>query len=494
MGAINGPIIAPEDLATALGHWAGGRAPVYGQLADALKAAIAAGDLLPGSRLPAERLLARDLAISRSTVLAAFDALKREGWLQSRQGSGTWVSRPDAPLAVSDERGSARSLRANAFLRPGGDVPLDLATAALNAHPLVGETITGLDPASVAPLLDGHGYSPTGLTELREGVAAEFTALGAPTVAEEVLVTTGTQQGLALTAALALRPGDIALVENPTSPGVLDALRAAGADIRAVPVGPRGVRLDVLEELMTRLSPRLVVVVPTFHTPTGTVMPAGARRRLAELAERLRIVVAEDLSHAAIVLEEPPPPPLAHFAADHVLSIGSMSKLFWGGLRIGWVRGPAHFITRLSRVKATADLGTPLVSQLVAARLLVHREEVAAARRATLRPRLDRLGELLQRDLPEWGWQRPGGGLSAWVELPEGNATAFAQLAQRHGVIVVPGPLLSADEGHQRHLRLSFAAGIGTISEGVERLAAAWTAYRTAAVPPLDAGAPTAVL
>jgi DNA-binding transcriptional MocR family regulator len=244
---------------------------------------------------------------------------------------------------------------------------------------------------------------------------------------------------------------------------------------------------------MTRLSPRLVVVIPTFHTPTGTVMPPGARRRLAELAQRLQIIVAEDLSHASIVLDEPAPPPVAHFGEDHVLSIGSMSKLFWGGLRVGWVRGPRHLVSRLSRIKATADLGTPLLSQLVSARLLEHSDEVAAARRTALVPRLDRLEQLVRDRLPDWGWQRPSGGLSAWVELPEGNATAFAQVAQRHGVIVVPGPLLSADEGHQRHLRLSFASGIGAITEGVERLAAAWSDYRSS-LPEADAASTAAVL
>jgi DNA-binding transcriptional MocR family regulator len=489
----NGRTITAEDLATGLGHWTSGRGPVYRQLAEAVKAAVTDGDLLPGSRLPAERLLARELSISRSTILAAFDLLKREGWLQSRQGSGTWLMRPDSSGAIVGDAGSARALRVNAFLRPGGDVPIDLATAVLSAPPIVTQVATSLEPETVAALVAGHGYMPTGLSELRAAVAAAFAAAGVRTDADEVLVTTGTQQGLALTAALALRPGDVAVVENPTSPGVLDALRAVGADIRAVPIGPHGARMDVLEDLMTRLSPRLVVVIPTFHTPTGTVMPPGARRRLAELAQRLQIIVAEDLSHASIVLDEPAPPPVAHFGEDHVLSIGSMSKLFWGGLRVGWVRGPRHLVSRLSRIKATADLGTPLLSQLVSARLLEHSDEVAAARRTALVPRLDRLEQLVRDRLPDWGWQRPSGGLSAWVELPEGNATAFAQVAQRHGVIVVPGPLLSADEGHQRHLRLSFASGIGAITEGVERLAAAWSDYRSS-LPEADAASTAAVL
>jgi DNA-binding transcriptional MocR family regulator len=489
ISAGSGTTIAPDELATGLGHWTGGRGPVYRQLAEALKAAVTAGDLLPGRRLPAERQLARELAVSRSTILAAFDVLKREGWLHSRQGSGTWLSRPDAATPPAADQSAARSLRANPFLRPGAPVPIDLATAALPAHPLVGQVVESLRAGDMRALLDGHGYAASGLSELRERVAATFSAASVPTARDEILVTTGTQQGLALAAALAIRPGDVALVENPTSPGVLDALRAAGADIRAVPVGPHGARIDTLEELMTRLSPRLVVVVPTFHNPTAAVMPAGARRRLAALAERLQILVAEDMSHGDIVLGEDPPPPLAHYADGHVLSLGSMSKLFWGGLRVGWVRAPSHLVARLSRRKATADLGTPLLSQLVAARLLARRDEVAAARREQLLPRLDRLAALLARELPAWRWTRPAGGLSAWVELPDGNATAFAQVAQRHGVSVVPGPLLSADESHQRHLRISFAPGMAAIAEGVNRLAAAWAAHAGA-----PADAPEAVL
>lgn len=475
--------VALGEIAPALGNWASGRGPVYRQLADALKAAVIAGDLLSGRRLPAERRLARELAVSRSTVLAAFNLLKREGWLQSRQGSGTWLARPRSESQTAADHGGARSLRANAFLRPGAMVSIDLATAALPAHPLVGEVIAGVGTAAIQPLLDGHGYAPTGLLELRERIAAGFTALGAPTGIDEVLVTTGTQQGLALTATLAVRPGDVAIVEDPTSPGVLDALRAAGADIRTVPVGRLGARVDTLEELMTRLSPRLVVLVPTFHSPTAAVMPAGARRRLAALAERLQILVAEDLSHADIVLGDAPPAPLARYATGHVLSLGSMSKLFWGGLRVGWVRGPAHVIARLSRRKATADLGSPLLSQLVAARLLDHRDEVVQARRALLLPRLDRLEELLRRELPDLTWSRPAGGLTVWIELPEGNATSFAQVAQRHGVSVVPGPLLSADEGHRRHLRITFTAGLAAIAEGVDRLAAAWAVYTATSQP-----------
>jgi DNA-binding transcriptional MocR family regulator len=480
-------VVDAETMTVALGQWSAAGGAVYRQLAEAVKDAVVRGDLLTGSRLPSERALAQQLAVSRSTILAAFELLKREGWLVSRQGSGTWLERPDAPrdAAPGDEH-SARSLRANAFLRPGPAAPIDLATAALPAAPALAEVLGGLDAAAIEPLLAGHGYLPTGYTELRERVAAAFRAEGVATDADEVLVTTGTQQALMLCAGVALRPGDVALVEDPTAPGVLDALRAVGADVRAVPVGPDGPRMDELAALMTRLSPRAAFLIPTFQSPTGAVMPRAHRRRVAALARRLQVLVVEDLSHASVVLDEDPPPPIAAFGDDHVLSVGSMSKLFWGGLRVGWIRAPRHLIARLTRLKATADLGTPLLSQVASARLLERAEEVAAARRALLVARRDRLAEALAERLPSWSWRPPGGGLSAWIELPHGDAATFAQLAQRMGVVVVPGPLLSPNESSRRHLRITFAAGLATLDEGVARLAQAWEIYRPreAAVEP----------
>jgi DNA-binding transcriptional MocR family regulator len=468
--------ISADALVSALGNWAVDKAPIYKQLAAAIERAAVAGDLLPGTRLPPERMLAERLAVSRSTVLVAFDHLKQRGWLESRQGSGTWLTRPDERAAADAANDSARSLRANAFLRSGPQAPIDLTTAALPAASVVGEALDALS-ASAFDALSSHGYLPGGLLELREAVAARFTAGGVPTTEAQVLVTTATQQALSLIAAMTLRAGDVALVESPTSPGILDALRAVGADIHALRTDHRGVRVDELEDRMTRLSPRVVFLIPTFHNPTGVVMPAGHRRRIAQLAERLKVPVVEDLSHAEIVIGEPPPPPIAHFGSDHVLSVGSMSKLFWGGLRVGWVRASEPFIARLTRVKAAADLGTPLLSQFVTAWLLPHADAVTEQRREMLKPRLERFTELLAARIPEWHWTPPEGGLSAWVELPRPVASAFAQVAQRHGVLVVPGPLLSSDEHHQAHLRVSFAPGLALIDEGIERLAAAWAAF-----------------
>jgi DNA-binding transcriptional MocR family regulator len=486
--------VGPAGIAAALGNWSGGGGPLYRRLAHAFTAAVVAGDLLPGTRLPAERPLAEQLAVSRSTLLAAFDELKREGWLESRRGSGTWITRPDERAAAMAGNDSARSLRVNAFLRGGPAVPIDLATAVLPAVPAVAEVLSGLAGPEIERLIAGHGYVPTGLSELRAQVAQTFVADGVSTSEAEILITTGAQQAMSLIAGLTLRAGDVTLVENPTAPGLLDALRAVGADIRAVPLDEQGVRLDVLEDLMTRLAPRVVFVTPTYHNPTGAVMPALHRRRVAALAERMQTLIVEDLSYATISLSGTVPAPIASYGSSQVLSIGSMSRLFWGGLRVGWIRGADHLIARLTRLKASADLGTPLLDQFVAAKLLPQRHEAVVLRRDLLVPRLERLSELLAEHLPSWSWRPPSGGLAAWIALPGGDASAFAQVAQRHGVVIVPGPVLSPEESHRSHLRLSFAPGLALLEEGVDRLAQAWLAFEQHAVDPAGPPAGGALL
>jgi DNA-binding transcriptional MocR family regulator len=299
-----------------------------------------------------------------------------------------------------------------------------------------------------------------------------------------VLITNGNQQAITLAASLTLVPGGVAFVENPSSPGVLDAFRGAHADIRPVQVLAAGIDVDALEGLARRYPPRAIYLTPTFQSPTGAVMPHRCRQRVARLAIELQTIIIEDLGPASLALgNDRPPASLARYAPDHTITIGSMSKLYWAGLRTGWIRGPAHLIGRAGRLKAATDLGSPLISQAISARLLARHDEVQQARREYLLPRLERMTSGLAHLLPDWTYARPAGGLVLWVRIPSGNAAAFAQVASRHGVVFVPGSLLSADEGHQDHLRLAFGLGRAEIDDGVERLAAAWGEYEPHADP-----------
>jgi DNA-binding transcriptional MocR family regulator len=346
----------------------------------------------------------------------------------------------------------------------------------------VTETLASLTAEDIAPLTAHHGYLPQGYRPLRDAVAARFTADGLPTGGEQMVVTTGAHQGISLVARQTLQPGDAVLVESPTFPGALDIFRRFGARTIPIPVDADGARSDVLEDLVARTGPKLIYLSPHFHNPTGAVMPEGRRREVAEVADRERVVVIEDLAMGDLALDEVDlPPPVAAFATGgNVHTLGSTAKLFWAGLRVGWVRSSDAWTVRMLATKTVADLGTPLISQLLAVRLLEHADQVLAERRTELRPRRDQLCQLLTDLLPDWEWRTPAGGLSVWVHLPTGNAVEFAELALRYGVAVVPGPALSVDEGNRRALRLVFARPEATIDVAIRRLAVAWENYSPA--------------
>lgn len=475
-------------LATLLAPALTGDGPLYRLLAEALKRAIDRGEVTLGTVLPPERSLARSLTVSRATVVAAYDRLKAEGWLESRRGSGTWVR---GPSTTSHERVDAVAT-GRLFLSEDGHEQrsgpgeredsadlVDLTVAAMAASPTVLHTLASLDVADLAPLTEHHGYLPQGLRVLRETLAARFTSRGLATTEDQVLVTTGAHQAISLLARQTLSPGDTVLVESPTFPGALDVFRRFGARMVPIPVDEHGARIDVLEELFARTEPRLLYVTPQFHNPTGSVLPVERRRRIGELAAAADTVVLEDQAMADVALGDRPAPP-AIAALDTgatVFTIGSTAKLFWAGLRIGWIRSPEEWMVRMLATKTVADLGSPLVSQLHATRLLAQEEQVLAERRAELVPRRDLVCELLTAELADWRWQRPEGGLSIWARLPYGNADELAESALRAGVLVVPGPSLSVDDGNRRAVRIVFARDLPVLEEGVRRLATAWRRY-----------------
>jgi DNA-binding transcriptional MocR family regulator len=249
-----------------------------------------------------------------------------------------------------------------------------------------------------------------------------------------------------------------------------------------VPVERDGVSADRLREIVTRTAARLIYLMPTFQNPTGALMPERKRRAVARLARERGVPVVEDNTLADLPLGGDPPPPLAAFDAEApILTVGSLSKLFWGGLRVGWIRSSEAFLARIARRKIMADLGGSVLSQLAAVRLLARADEMREARRRELREKLEKLTRLLERHLTDWTWTPPAGGLSLWARLPRGNSDEFAQLALRHGVSIVPGSLASPEGGSSEHVRLPFVLDAESMEEGVRRLAQAWSAYGAAA-------------
>lgn len=478
----------PIELRDALDGWRLADGPLSQRLAAALARAIGRQDILPGTGLPPERLLAAQLGVARTTVSAAYRLLHQRGLVTRRQGRGTRVTGADGGQAGARSAELVTSLQRNVLFRRLGESPadaIDLLASSAPPGPAVRAAVTAAAAAVDADaLMDGHGYQPLGYPPLRRAIAARLTARGLPTDEEEILVTGGGQQAISLLASCYLTPGAPVVLEDPTFPGAIDAFRAAGGRIVTVPAGggPAGCA-ESLAMAISQNPVRAIYLMPTFHNPIGSVLPEPARRDVARLARSTGVPVIEDDTLAELALDGEPPPPLAAHARDaQIASVGSLSKLYWAGLRIGWIRAPRPMIAQLGRLKAVADLGTSLVSQAMAVHLLAGLDEARQPRRRELAERLAHLEELMRRLLPGWAWRRPGGGLSLWARLPGGSSAELAQVASRHGVLIAPGEVMSPTAGCGEFVRLPFDHDGPTLDEGITRLAAAWRAYQAALV------------
>jgi DNA-binding transcriptional MocR family regulator len=473
--------------------WRAGHDPLYRRLAAAIRRGIEGGELLPGTPLPPERALAMRLGVGRGTVVAAYQDVRAHGLVERRQGSGTVVGSHFAAMGGSRAAELSTSLRLNVVVRSFGDGGsgegvIDFLGAHAPAddvlNDVMGEALRSIDPSELA---EHHGYSPLGRPPLRRAVAAHLTELGLPSGEDEILITSGAQQAISLAAASCAGPREVAVLEDPTFPGAIDAFRMAGPRILTVPVHEEGLDVDALKATLRRNDVRVVYVVPTFHNPTGATISERGRRRLAALARATGVAIAEDNTLAELGADgSEPPQPIAAFSGDGpVLSIGSLSKLFWGGLRIGWIRAPRAVVAHLGRLKAAADLGSSIPSQMLAERLLPMAGEVRRMRRGQIQTRLEALEGMLGRGLPTWTWRSPRGGLCLWVQLPHGGASEFAQVAASHGVAIVPGPVMSARGAFDDFVRLPLSPDEDVLTRGVARLALAWSDYERS----LDAGA-----
>ena len=462
-GTIRGP-----HLTRLLGRWQplpGHRTPDYAALAGSVRGLLVDGRLPLGVRLPAERELADVLRISRTTVSAAYRMLRESGHLTSRRGAGSWTALPGGyRVAVSG-------------LWPGADEPefINLVNAALPAPPQLADAAQAA-VGKLAGYAAGVGYYPVGIDELREVVAATYARRGLPTSADQIMITNGTQHALDLILRLLVPPGAGVLMESPTYPNSLAAVTARGARLTTQTVDPAtGWDEELLLDTLRHARARLAYLITEFHNPTGHLMPARLRERLAATARAAGVDVVVDESFVDLPLSgtEPPPPVAAFDRHARVLSIGGMSKPYWGGLRVGWVRAPAPVVQRLAAVRVGVDLASPVLDQLVAVGLLERADDIVPARRVELRSRRDALVGALREELPQWRFRVPGGGLNLWAELDAPVASALARAAEVLGVRVAPGPRFGADGTMERFLRLPYTLPAADLAEAVRRLAAA---------------------
>jgi DNA-binding transcriptional MocR family regulator len=405
-------------------------------------------------------------------VVACFEHLVAAGVLRRRQGSGTYVAGRPSWAA----RPAASSVATLLLRRMAADrETIDLSVSA----PSDLRHLPPSDPSAAWAALDGHGLDPAGLPQLRAEVARHLSVhQQLPTEPGQLVITAGAQEALWLLGR-ALHPHTGILVTScPTYPGLGSALAGTGRAIVAVPADSAGIDPGAIERA-TRSPGTIAYLMSTGHNPAGTIMTTIRRQSPAAIADARRATFVEDLALADLTLGTRPPPPVAAFST-HVVAVGSVSKLLWGGLRVGWIRAGEPIRTAILSSKAALNLATSALSQTMTAQLLaaIGPGWLAAHRRA-LAQRRDRLAALLAARLPAWRVHPPSAGLSLWAELPLDSADAFAHVAARHGVTVAAGST------HQ-YIRLSFAEPLGTLELAVERLAVAWEAHtqNLAATPP----------
>ncbi len=443
------------------------------RLAGALRHLVRSGQLPAGARLPSERTLATALGVGRTTVGQAFDALRGEGVLVSRTGRGTFVS------ATSGHAGVRGDDRLRSFLYVHTSARVDLRSAALPGIPMVAEELERLTGADFADTLRTHGYVPGGLPLLREAVARYYDDLGLPTDPGQILVTSGAQQAMRLVAEAMVEPGSTVIVEEPTFRGAIEVLRGAGARLVGVPSGAQGVDVGALAEAVRRERPVFVLLQSTVHNPTGSVLPEPRRAAVVRLAAAAGVPIVDDAAVTDALVDGPIPRPLAALGGGDVLTLGSASKGFWGGLRVGWLRAGVRTVEQLAVVKGAEDLGTSIPAQLVTARLLARAEEARAWRRQTLAASRAVVLETLAERLPDWRLIVPAGGASVWLELPPGcSATTLAERAGRAGVDVLAGPTFSCRDELDGWLRIAFAEPLDVVQIGLDRLVAVWQSSR----------------
>jgi 2-aminoadipate transaminase len=471
--------------------------PLYVQLCDQLRALVHTGELRPGDRIPASRELAQHLGVHRTTVANAYAELESEGLIEGHVGRGTFIRANWKPLQIAppppslvpggairweslfaDERGDdaldrlIRTMPASGISfvvahPPEESFPVDEMRSCCNA-------VLRREGTRILQYGATDGYPP-----LRKALIDLLRGEGVQPREENLLITDGCQQALDLICKVFLRPGDSVILENPTYPGTIAALRAARARCLGVPVrtedGPGatlGLDLDALEQTLAANRVKLMFLMPDFHNPTGLSMSLAARRRLLEIASKHQVPIVEDHIYACLLARGERLPSLKQLdRSSVVIQTDSVSKIAFPGLRVGWVVAPPNVIERLRVVKQATDLHTDQLSQAALAEfmrrgLLVRH---VARMRKLCASRLAAVEEALMRHMPaETRWTHPAGGMCVWLELPPGfDANELLVRARERGVVFAPGRYFYVHSPQPNTLRLAFGLEERQIARGI---------------------------
>ncbi|HYF64343.1 MAG TPA: PLP-dependent aminotransferase family protein [Herpetosiphonaceae bacterium] len=447
--------------------------PIYLQIADHIGALARSGQIGPGERLPSSRHLAEQLQVHRSTVVNAYDELRARGVIDAVHGSGSYIAAglvdsaaaaPDAtalatPDALDRERLIAQIWRLN---QAAGMISLALAIPAAETLPLA-----ALERARQRAIRrEGgalHGYiEPQGYAPLRRAIAHDLARHGIQAGPDDVVVTCGAQEALALAAHALAVPGDAALIESPAFFGTWLGLQRAGFRLLPFAVGGRGLDWPDLGAAYrgAPAHPRFAVVSPDFQNPTGLQWDAAERHRFLGWAAEQGVVVIEDATYRDLRIDGHPLVPLRALDPG-VIYVGSFSKSLMPGLRIGFILAGGPLRDQLVTLKTITSGSNESASQIALADYLGsgeyanHLEDAAGL----YRRRRDALLAALAAEFPaDARWTRPSGGFYVWVELPPRQpVAALFGRALAEGIVIAPAAMFVAGGAAPNAFRICFA-------------------------------------
>ncbi|TQJ37620.1 MocR-like transcription factor YczR [Streptomyces sp. SLBN-115] len=443
--------ISSHAVARMLGAWQEGPGPAHQRLSDRLRLLILDGRLPLGVAVPSERDLAAALGTSRTTVGTAFRTLVEHGYLATQPRTRATVRLPDSTTSEPPVGTDTETLDLS-FAAPAAPVEILHAAFASALEQLPRH-------------FERHGYDRYGTAELREAVAHWYVRRGLPTRPDHVLITNGAQHALALLTRVLLSPRDRVLIDHPTYPHAITTFTQARA--RLLPVAVTSSGWDTEQLQAAGQAAHLAYLIPDFHNPTGMCMPTRVRERLG-----LACPTVVDETMADLALDVPGPEPLAlHMPA--AISIGSVSKSVWGGLRTGWIRALPSLLERVEKARPTTDLGTPVVEQLATAVLLNEHQTQRPDTLQQLRSQRDVLRQALTEHLPDVHVLQPAGGVTLWATFPEPVSSRLAAIAPDHGVTIAAGPRFGIGGAFERNIRLPYTLPPSQLVRAIRRLAQA---------------------
>ncbi|HEX9744465.1 MAG TPA: PLP-dependent aminotransferase family protein [bacterium] len=475
--------------------------PLYRQIIADIRRLIDAGLLASGTRLPSSRELAEQLDVSRKTILLAFQELIADRYLESRPQSGTYVvDRSAIGLLRGEDKPKKEQvnnhtsmnwtpyeIQGDFFSLPPGrkaaqqpDRPISFIKATPDPDLFPFEQIKQItqqllwDPKAF--FFDyGHpqGYQP--LVEHLENKEALSGVAMAPGQ-NDVVVTSGFQQGLNLLINLLVKEGDAVAVESPTYSSILNLLIARRVNYFGVPVDGNGMQVEKLDTLIKRENIRLIISIPTFHNPTGTVMPVGRRTQLLELAAQHSIPIIEDDWAQDLRYDGPEIPSLkALDTGGHVIRLGSFSKMFLPGLRLAWATLPSELAVPLVRMKRGCDRGDSFFLQVIMHEFIKkgYLDKHLRRTKRVYKSRRDTMLEAIRDNFPsEITWTEPQGGFSLWVNLPSKlKSLALYHYCRERGAEFAVANFFWPGKADASGFRLSWSLlEEGEIMDGISRL------------------------